>query len=287
MPRKKAPKVPPPPEGAAFAVPLENGLYSACRVLLGPDYKRADAPASRPRDEADEHLLNDALQSGMVLVATSAWIGKEIPTADDPAVRAILRHRYNGKLDLQWIDNPLPKSFIPIGTIKPTAKERNLLCNTFCMWETIAVGALDQWRWDHDREALLAEQAANAAESARKAEIANRERAAALKRLTLDDLASHTFFARWPGEVAAAQLRQSRQIMKRTVQSLQALGRRASEKQKLQILQECIEKFNLADERSHFIDTIERDDICEEFYLLCCACGLGDREDLADEWREW
>ena len=180
-------KTPPPAEGAAFAVPLEDGRYSACRVILGSDRKRA-------KDEG-----------GLVLVATSAWIGDQMPTADDPAVRPILRRpRFNGELGLNWMLDSLPTSFVPIGMIKPMPGERRLVCSVFCVWEAVAVDALDQWRWEHDREALLAEEAASSAEAKRNAESANRQRAAALKRLTLNDLTDHEFFARWPGYVAPA-----------------------------------------------------------------------------------
>ena len=54
------------------------------------------------------------------------------------------------------------------------------------------------------------------------------------------------------------------------------------------VLQECIERFNSIDaEMDHFIETIERDDICEEVEAIVHACGLVAHEDLADKWREW
>ena len=169
-----------------------------------------------------------------MLVATSAWIGDGIPEANDPAVRPILLEtRFREELCLNWIAEPPPKSFVLIGTIKPTAKERRLPCCSLHSWGGLANGALLQRRWMNDREALLAELAERKAESQRKAEAANRERAAALKRLTLDDFVRHTFFPHWPGEVPTAQLRQSRQIMKQTVQALKSLGPRASEEQRI------------------------------------------------------
>ena len=53
------------------------------------------------------------------------------------------------------------------------------------------------------------------------------------------------------------------------------------------VLQECIEAFNALDAELHFIETGEREDICEEFEAIVHACGLGGHEDLADRWREW
>ncbi len=53
------------------------------------------------------------------------------------------------------------------------------------------------------------------------------------------------------------------------------------------ILQDCIESFNELDAEMRFIETIEREDICEEFEAIVHACRLGNYEDLASRWRDW
>ena len=53
------------------------------------------------------------------------------------------------------------------------------------------------------------------------------------------------------------------------------------------VLQRCIESFNEIDRKTHWIESVERDDICVEFEAIVHACGLGRRKDLADEWRDW
>jgi hypothetical protein len=75
--------------------------------------------------------------------------------------------------------------------------------------------------------------------------------------------------------------------MTNTVEKLIQLGPRASERERMAILQQCIESFNELDAEMQFIETDEREDICEEFETIVHACGLGTHEDLADRWRDW
>jgi len=72
-----------------------------------------------------------------------------------------------------------------------------------------------------------------------------------------------------------------------TVEALVELGPRASESNRMAILQRCIESFNILDAKMHFIETVEREDICEEFEAIVHACGLGAHKDLVDRWRDW
>jgi hypothetical protein len=75
--------------------------------------------------------------------------------------------------------------------------------------------------------------------------------------------------------------------MAATVRLLVDLGESASEEERKAILRACIESFNELDAKLGFIETVEREDICEEFEAVVHACGLGRYENLADEWREW
>ncbi len=65
------------------------------------------------------------------------------------------------------------------------------------------------------------------------------------------------------------------------------LGVDAPTQEKRAVLQRCIESFNALDAEHHFIETVEREQIIEELTRLRYAVGLGEREDLADEWRDW
>jgi hypothetical protein len=48
-----------------------------------------------------------------------------------------------------------------------------------------------------------------------------------------------------------------------------------------------MEAFNKLDAQMEFIETEEREDICEEFQAVASACGLGPKARLADKWRKW
>jgi hypothetical protein len=75
--------------------------------------------------------------------------------------------------------------------------------------------------------------------------------------------------------------------MTSTVERLLELGGNPSESARLAILKDCVEGFNALDAELHCIHTEEREDICEEFEAIVCACGMGDHSDLVDSWREW
>lgn len=134
-----------PVAGAAFAFPIGDGRFSVCRVLLDT--------SSEPSKQRN------------ILVACSKWIGNAIPRADDPALRPILHRNHHSCKDrpnVLWISAAveLPKDFIYIGTIEPTAKEQALADMSYgsdC-WSALTCQPLLQWRWDNERDALLAEE---------------------------------------------------------------------------------------------------------------------------------
>jgi hypothetical protein len=271
MPRKKTVQLP--SQGDAFAVPLADGRYGACRVILD-----ASSEAARQKKFA------------CVLVASSAWIGAEIPKCDDPALRPILcltHHSHSGQRELIWINDPVPAGFVPLGRIDPTPEETAFKCFTFGGWASLMIQPLMQWRWDHDRAAVLAEDQAKKAKASEQRQLAEARRQADRARVTLSDLLNHKFFPRWKGQPPAKAVRESRQLMASTVRRLIELGESASEDERKAVLQACIESFNQLDTKLQFITTIEREDICEEFEAIVHACGLGRYENLADEWRDW
>ena len=272
MPRKKKPNLP--PAGAAFAFPLGDGRYGVCRVLVGTSAKHPDK-----------------LRMHSVLVACSAWIGADVPTCDDPALRTILcptHHSWEGKPELLWInhDEP-PPELIPIGTIETTEQEQALSCNSHGRWEMILDQPLMQWRWEHERETVLAEDAAEEAAEMLERDKVQQKRREYLDRVRLEDLRDHVFFSHWKTYPPAKEIKASREVMTRTVEKLIELSRNAPKKKRLTVLQECIESFNKLDAKKGWIETDEREDICKEFEEIVHACGLGAHEDLADKWRDW
>jgi hypothetical protein len=273
MRRKKQP-VSLPAEGVAFAVPLEDDRFGACRVIRGST-----------GDEAKAHGTYH------ILVACSAWIGESIPDAQDPALRPILyltHHSWDNKPEILWISDPVPDDFIPIGTIESTAEEKEIQCLTFGGWGSVRVQPLAQWRWDNDRESVLAGDTIQNKESSLQHQRERQERAEYLAHVTLEQLRDRQFFRTWDDYPPRKAIRASRHIMADTVQQLLDLGSSAPEADRMAILQDCIERFNAIDaEMDYFIETVEREDICEEFEAIVHACGLGGHGNLVDEWRDW
>ncbi len=263
-----------PTAGAAFAIPLEDGRFGVCRVLRGTN-----------PDEAKR------MGAEGVLVACSAWIGPEVPDAHDPALRTILHlthHKWKNVPEILWISEPPPTDFIPIGVIDPAPEETALECWTSGGWGSVQIQPLAQWRWDHDRDAVLAADKILAEEAAEKAQRMQQARAKSLAGATLATLLDRKFFPKWTKHPPKKAVLASRRIMRDTVQQLLEIGVTAPESERMAVLQACIERFNSLDEElGHFIETIERDEICEEFEAIVHACGLDAHEDLADEWREW
>jgi hypothetical protein len=180
-----------------------------------------------------------------------------------------------------------PASFRLVGNLPPSDRETALSVNSVSTWESFPKKLLAQWRWDHDREGFLAEAEANAA--ARKAD-AERRRRAELSALTYDRFLKRRLFANWleseypPRKLVLA----SRKILLDSARRLKEMGPHARRTSKRKVLRECIEAFNALDEANdHFIETEEREAICEQFYALATLAGLSDEPELADEWREW
>jgi hypothetical protein len=273
MAKKRKPVVLPEP-GAAFAFQLDDGRYGACRVL-----RTTNAKETKEYGEP------------CVLVAASSWVGDELPDPANPALRKILKlthHSWKNQLEILWVSDLLPQDFQPIGIIPPSKAETKQECHSYGGWESLRLQPLLQWRWDHEREKVLAEDEEEEKERLRQIEAKNREHKKYLASLTLEGLSQHRFFKTWDEFPSKEAIRRSRLIMRRTQKRLLKIGKQAPKANRMAILKECIEAFNALDEElDTFIYTIEREDIREEFYLLANACGLGKYTELADEWREW
>lgn len=263
-----------PDEGMAYAVPLEDGRFGACRVL------RKMTP-----EEAQSAGAN------CVLVACSAWIGNQVPDMHDPGLRPILHlthHSWKNKPEILWVSESPPADFALIGTIEPSSEERATECFTYGGWASLRIQPLAQWRWDNEREAVMAEDASKQEHQRQVQAQQRKHRRELLATTSLEELLEHRFFPQWKTHPPKKAEQACRRIMADTVLQLHELGNRASESERLVLLQKCIEAINAIDEQmGYFIETIEREDICEEFEKIVHACGLGAHQDLADQWRDW
>jgi hypothetical protein len=262
-----------PMAGTAFAFRLGDGRFSVCRVLLDATHERSKQ-----------------WNGDTILVACSSWIGDQVPRANEPSLRPILHlnhHLWDNKPNALWVSEEPPPELIPIGTIVPTAEEQAISCMSFGGWNALTLHPLAQWRWDHERDSVLEEDMIQEKKDREAREQAQRDRENYLVRITLDKLRSRQFFSNWGGYRTPEVIATSRKLMTNTVEELIKLGSAACENDRMAVLQRCIESFNELNGKMHFIDTIDREHICEEFEAIVHACGLGHHEHLADRWRDW
>jgi hypothetical protein len=264
-----------PAPGDAFVMPLADGRFGVCRVL---------------RRASDEETTRRGAPS--ILVAASAWIG-DTPPPDvherGLALPLILTHHsFQGRAEILWVTDAPPDTFRPLGTIRPTPAESVMEWNVHGAWGSFPFQRMLQWRWDHDRAAVDTEDAErDRAKVAARAQAAIDYRAH-LEGLTLEALRKKRRFSSWKGFVPDAALAETRRIFRQTIDSIIALGPKPDRRRVVTALRGCIESLNnLDDQHDHFIETIAREDLCEEFDEIVFASGFKNSPDAADRWREW
>jgi hypothetical protein len=248
--------------GDAFLAPLEDGRLCVCRVLRAK------------RDHSE------------VLVAASPWVGTQPPDLADPVLRDLLRtthHSWGDEPYVCWVDDPVPATFTRLGKIAPTEAQAAMEGGGWTGWGSFPQQVFLQWRWDHERDKVLAEDAQEqqAAEAAREEE---RQAYKPLPARTLEEMRGQPAFPGWAGYVEPAFLREARRIIRETIDALIALGPDASEPARIDEIRHCIERFNALDED---IDTIEREDICELIGEIADLIDLDDYEEALTGARDW
>jgi hypothetical protein len=248
-------------------MPLPDGRLGVCRVL------RVDADTEQ------------------VLVAGTSWIGAQAPDVSDPQLRIILRnthHSFQNEPCLAWVSEPVPATFSYLGVIPPTEEETALSYSGYAFgWSFASIQVFAQWRWDHERDKVLAEEE----EEERLKQVAREEKRHAYKplpSLTLEEFRQRTPFPNWAGYIESGALRGARRIIRETIDALLEIGSDAPAPLKLDVFRHCVQRFNRLDvEQGGFIETIEREDICELLDELAGLVDLDDYEDGLTSAREW
>mgnify|MGYP001549926124 CR=1 FL=1 len=268
MPKKKQF----PEQGDVLAFLLEDGRYSACRVI---------------------HTRKSSLHDpgcNCVLVACCGWIGNVMPGIAEPGLREILKlnhHRYANEPALAWVSDPVPKNFIYIGNVAPLQNEAEIRCTCVSDWRYFPLQSFTQWEWENDIESVRRKDAEREEAWQKAIQERQAQRDAFLAKITLADLLEYTFFAKWRRYPSKKLISASREIMHSTVEKLHNHGEPLQGISKVRVMKSCIDRFNELDAKHGFIETTEREDICAEFEVIAHACGLGHYENLADHWRDW
>ncbi len=257
-----------PPVGSVIAYLLPNKLYTTFRVLRA---KTIDGPK-------------------YVLAVCSPFISKERPSGITDEMKRNLYPTFHGlkgkKPSLYWVSYPLDSTSLVIGSVTPSKEEKLFERASFGHWLNLQHDALTQWRWDHEREKLLADESA---EQTARHERAGRIQAAhdaQMKSMTIEKLAKYKFFPGWENYPPTKVTNASRQLLKAHVAQLITLGTAGSKFQKSAIIKSCVEAFNtLNSQHDDFVDTDIREDIIDEISKIASASGLGEMAKKIDNWR--
>jgi len=100
--------------------------------------------------------------------------------------------------------------------------------------------------------------------------------------MTLEQLQANTPFSSWAGHVDPKAIEASRHIYKRTIDMLVRIGTGKPKDSYLPVLNKYIEDFNALDDQYEFIETVEREDICECLAEVLDILKLPDINDCDD-----
>jgi hypothetical protein len=104
---------------------------------------------------------------------------------------------------------------------------------------------------------------------------------------TLEQLSQKDYFAGWNGAHGREIISRAKQIILETIESLQRLEPDADYDDKEEIFVDAVLRFNdLNEDYDSFIETMERQSICESLLAVAEAVGLEPDEDLLED-RDW
>ena len=258
-----------PTAGSVFAMPLGDGRFGICRVLQV-------RLKLKGRPEA--------------LVAASDWIGDAPPALTDPAVKRTLmltHHSWADEPERLWVSDLPPKNFTNLGAIKLSKIDKETTCNSYSGWARLPAQVLLQWRWDHDREALLrADKQEKAAKEKQYAKAAA-AREDYLAKITLPQLLSKRLFPNWNRYQKPNDTKAVEQTVKSFIQTLAETRRPLTRKFVAQELKGCIEKMNTLDQERNMIETVEREDLFDIFEEILHAVKQPDLLTVVEDTRDW
>jgi len=253
--------------GTVFAARLPDGRFAAGRVL-------------------DRRFQGGAQAA---LIATSPWIGRELPNPEDPLIRQTLilnHHNWKNTPECVWVWDLIPEEYVVIGQIALTDEDHAVSSKAYGGWENVPIQVFLQWRWDYDRAAVLAEDEKAATAKAQARQAATEAREQYLKKLTLENLDGHDWFSKWSSDRAELPIPESRKLISDLVRSLRSQPK-VTKAMATKLLRATVQGFNKLDASRQFIDTIEREEIYEVLEQVLCAARFPQLIDCVENWRDW
>lgn len=242
-----------------------------------------------------------------VVVAVLDSIWRTPPSLDDVRTSIVLReHRFfhTGRAAAfginvdSWNLQELEEMKL-LGTMTLTAEELQFASNifggapgsTFSTLRAVNHAAEGEWRWANDRDTLVDEQQKMQAQQAAKRAAQEERYRSRLRGLTWEQLLDETPFERWsssPPFPWADFTTKAREVIHNACRALQALGSKPRKADVRNVLRNCVQWFNKADEKAGgVIETEERGDICAVLEEMAHVARQKALVDEIDNWRTW
>lgn len=257
-----------PGDGMVFAMPLRDGRIGVCRILR-----------------------KEIQTIPCALVAVSDWIGNEPPPLEDPAIRRILvktHYKWSNIPEVMWVMSPPPPEFRALGLIRLLPEDTKAQSDWYGGWNSFPNHVLLQWRWDHEREALLAEDAAREKQESINRGEAEEKRSIYLASLTFSQLLEKDLFPTWDEYPGDGIKRECQNVIQTFIHTLNQADQPVARKFAADELKKCIKQLNLLDaQNKHFIETEEREHlhlVLEDVLHVARQPGLVDKIEV---WRKW
>ena len=223
-------------------------------------------------------------------------------------VQPIAHHGWRRPVLGGWVSEVPPPALRPLGNValRVGEAERVLHPETWvklakktadlshkvlplCAWGLLVSDARVQWRWEHQRAAVLAQDAKAERESKANfaaAVAAQGERKATLQKKGVASLQKKRFFAAWKGSVPPALIRQAEAAMREAVLSLEGKSPARAARR----LATLVRTFNtLNAQHGRCFDTTDAQDVMDALGTVAFACGVDDAvfDEVVDSVREF
>lgn len=180
-----------------------------------------------------------------------------------------------------------------LGETERTQKEQKLRseCRRYSCLGGQSGSAEAEWRWANDREKLIIESNQQDLELKKNIAAAELRQKTRLSKLTWEKLLGENTFEKWVPEDTFPNRDLTfkiRRIVHSTMRYLEALEKKPTKRITRKALRDCVETLNEENERNgQFINTDEREDICEVLEEIAYVAGHFDLSYEIGDWRNW
>lgn len=264
--------------GTVLLLPLSDGRFGVATIL------------KRITDvDPTESTLTRKIITSRVLAVPSMWVGVDPILPSDAEIHCRLRrsrHSCKDELGAIWISEPPPSEYTHIGSIEITAEDIAINSVTYGGWDNLCYDLLLLWRWDHDREGLLLDEAAEKERIKERYHLYAEKQAYILKNTTLENLAKRSWFDDWDDEWEKPFRQKSIYLIADLIHNLLLLPKLSKAKVRSH-LHQCVKEFDKIDAQEPFIQTTHAEDIYEAIELIAIVTKYPDLADQIDDWRDW